>query len=177
MIKRLVTKLGEVLYPLSSGPAKNIKYGVLLDDLIVKGLSKSDQTGEKHLQDFILDRIKVNENNAVSFFAPIKNPKLKTGFEVKVREAKVINQLKEEKQALGLLVAKEISPEEVYSYPLTTLLLALSDPCGKLQQSQKAPFRNYLISESKSTRKGVPTDAEWIYDGVAVVLAMPIKST
>ena len=99
----------------------------------------------------------MNENDAVSFFAPIKNPKLKTGFEVIVREAKVINQLKEDKQAFGLLVAKETSPEEVYSY----------------QQSQKTPFRNYLINESKSTRKEVPTDA----DGMAVVWAMSIKST
>ena len=84
------------------------------------------------------------------FSEPIKNPKLKTGLQVKVWEAKVINQLKEEKQTFGLLVAKEISPEEVYSYPLTTLPFVLSDLYGKLQQSQKAPF---LISESKSTRK------------------------
>ena len=91
------------------------------------------------------------------FFAQIKNLKLITGFEVKVREAKVINPLKEHKQAFGLLVAKEISLEEVYSY----------------QQSQNSPFRNYLINESKSTRKEVSTDA----DGMAVVWAMPIKST
>ena len=111
------------------------------------------------------------------FFAPVKNPKLKTGSEVKAREAKEINQLKEDKQVFGLLVAKEISPEEVYSYPLPTLPFALSDPSGKLQQSQKAPLRNYLVSESKSTRKEVPRDANWIYDGMAVVRAIPIKST
>ena len=79
MIKRLVTKLGEVLDQISSGPAKNKKkYGVLLDDL------KSDEIGEKHLQEFLSNRIKLNKNDAVSFLAPIKNPKLKTGFEVKV---------------------------------------------------------------------------------------------
>ena len=47
------------------------------------------------------------------FSAPITNPKLKTGLEVKVRKTKVLNQLKGGKQAFGLLVAKEISPEEV----------------------------------------------------------------
>ena len=92
-------------------------------------------------------------------------------------QAKVINQLKEDKQEFSLLVAIEISPEEVYSYPLTTLPFALSDPSGKLQQSQKAPFRNYLISESKSTRKEVPTDADWLYDGMTVPRAMSTKST
>ena len=48
MIKRLVTKPGEVIDPLSSGPAKNITSGVFLDDLIVKDLLKSDEIGEKH---------------------------------------------------------------------------------------------------------------------------------
>ena len=51
MIKRLVTKLGEVLNPFSSGSAKNNNFGVLLDDLTVKGLLKSDQIGKKQLQD------------------------------------------------------------------------------------------------------------------------------
>ena len=57
------------------------------------------------------------------------------------------------------------------------LPLPLSDLSGKLQQRQKAPFRNYLISESRSKWKGVPTDTDWIYDEMAVVRAMPMKST
>ena len=89
---------------------------------------------------------------------------------MKVQEAKIISQLREDKQAFGLLAAKEISSEEVYSYPLTTCPFALlSDPSDKLQQSQQAPFKSYLISEFISTRKEVPTDADWIYDGMAVV--------
>ena len=48
MIKKLVTKLGEVPDLFSSGPAKNIKCGVLLDGLIVKGLLKSDEIGETY---------------------------------------------------------------------------------------------------------------------------------
>ena len=61
----------------------------------------------------------------LAFFAPIKNPKLKTELNVKVREAKVINQLKKDKQAFGLLVAKEISPEEVYSKPTNNTSLCI----------------------------------------------------
>ena len=64
---------------------------------------KVDEIDEKHPQYFILKRIKINENDVVSFFAPIKNLKLKTRFEVKVREAKeVINQLKEDKLTLHI---------------------------------------------------------------------------
>ena len=84
-----------MLDPFSSEIAKNIKSGVLLDDVFVKGILRSDEIGEKHLQDFALKRIKVNENGTASFFSTMKNAKLKTRFEVKVREAKVINQLKE----------------------------------------------------------------------------------
>ena len=171
--ENMIKRLGEVLDPFSSGPTKNIKSGVLLDNFIVKGMLKSNETGEKHLHNFILKRVKVNENDAARFFGPTKNPKLKTEFELKVREAKAINQLKEDKQAFGLLVTPE---EEVYSYPLITLSLAFNDPSGKLHQSQKALFRNYLISESKSTRKEVSIDADWIYDAMAVVRATPIKS-
>ena len=68
----------------------------------------------------------------------MKNSKLKTGFEVNLWEAKVINQSKEDKQTFGLLIVKEISPEKVYSCPMTILPFALSDPSGKLQQSIKA---------------------------------------
>ena len=59
---------------------------------------------------------------------------------MKARKPKVINQLKEEKQAFSLLVAKEISSAELYSYPLTILSFALSGPSGRLQQRQKDPF-------------------------------------
>ena len=75
-----------MLDPFSSEIAKNIKSGVLLDNVFVKGILKSDEIGENHLQDFALKRIKVNENDSASFFGTMKNPKLKTRFEVKVEK-------------------------------------------------------------------------------------------
>ena len=72
MIKRLVTKRGELLNPLSLGPTEYVKPGLLPDNFIIKGLLQSDEIGEKCLQDFIL-----NETDSISFFAPIINPKLK----------------------------------------------------------------------------------------------------
>ena len=88
-----------------------------------------------------------------------------------------MNQLTEEKQAFGLLVVKVISPEETYSYLLTTFPIALSGSSGELQQSQKVPFKNDLISESRSTRKEIPTDADWINDGMTVVQSLPVQFT
>ena len=54
MIKRLVSKLGVILDPFSSGLAKDIKSRVSVGDLIVKGILKSDEIGEKHQQNLIL---------------------------------------------------------------------------------------------------------------------------
>ena len=88
-----------------------------------------------------------------------------------------MNQSTEEKQAFGLLVVKVISPEETYSYLLTAFPIALSDSSGELQQSQKVPFKNYLISESRSTRKEIPTDSDWINNGMAVVQSLSVKFT
>ena len=53
-----------------------------------------------------------------------------------------------------------MSPEEIitHSYSLTSLPLALSDPSVKLQQSQKSPFRIYLMSEYKAMTGEPPTE-------------------
>ena len=79
-----------------------------------------------------------NQNDAACFFAPIKNPKLNTGLELKVRKTKVINQLREGKREFGLLVAKEISLEKLCSYLPTTLPFGLSDLSGNLKKFEKS---------------------------------------
>ena len=61
------------------------------------------------MQDFTLNRIQVNEYGVLKFFAPIKNSTLETVLEVKVRETRILSQLKEDKQTCGLLVGKEMS--------------------------------------------------------------------
>ena len=44
------------------------------------------------------------------FFTPIKDPKLKAVvLKIKVQEAKIINQLKEDKHSFTLLAEKEVS--------------------------------------------------------------------
>lgn len=127
--------------------------------LLLQALFQSDEIDEKYLQDFIL-----NEKAAISFSVPIVNlAKLKVWLEVKLWKAKIINQLKEDKLGFGLLVGIKMSAEEIYSYSLTSLPLALSDHSVKLQQSQKAPFRIYLMSEYKAMTAKNPTETETLY--------------
>ena len=45
-----------------------LKPGVLLDGSIIKSLKQSDKIDKKKLQEFILKRMKVNENGVASFF-------------------------------------------------------------------------------------------------------------
>ena len=69
--------------------------------------------------------------------------KLLTGMEKK--EADALSILKEDHHAFGLLLAKAVSTEEAFQFPVTTLALSLATPEGKLRQSDEAVLRNYLI--------------------------------
>ena len=64
--------MGRYYIHLVQDQQKSIKSGVLLDNLTVKGILKSDEIGERHLQDFISKRIKVNKNDAVVSLRQLK---------------------------------------------------------------------------------------------------------
>ena len=69
-----------------------------------------------------------------------------------------------------------MTPEDVHSYPLKSLPLASRDLSGELPQSQKAPYRNYLISKSKYMRYEALTKANLIYDGMTLVWTLSLKT-
>eukprot|EP00795_Rhopilema_esculentum_P015673 gene15673-6963_t len=80
----------------------------------------------------------------------LKRLKLRTGVE-KVKETPTaISVLTEDQQAFGILVAKAMSLDKAFSFPITTLPLGLATPDGTLWQSDKASIRNYSINESKA---------------------------
>ena len=98
------------------------------------------------MQNFVLKGIKVNGNDAISFFRPIKNLNLITGLKNKVQDVPIRNKLKKDKQASDSLIGKEMLPEEIHASLLRPLPLALSGHFGKLQKSVNDSFKNYLIS-------------------------------
>lgn len=85
-----------------------------------------------------------------------------------------MNVLKEDRQALGLLVGKATSP---HSYPLTTVPLALATPERDLRQGSKAALRNYLVEESASGCDEPPDRGHWLIDGMAAVKSIPFQQT
>ena len=52
--------------------------------------------------------------------------------EVKKKTSKAISALKEDRQALGLLVSKYADKKAAFHYPLTLHSLGIADPNGKL---------------------------------------------
>ena len=94
---------------------------------------------------------------------------MKTGLEKVKPPVKIINFLKEDKQAFGLLVGKAVSPDEAHSHPLTTVPLALACSKTDLRQTEKSPLRNHLIQGAQSLGTQSPLRACWIYDAMAVV--------
>ena len=160
----------------------HIKSGAVIDDTIVHGLLRSNETGEALLKTFIDERLISTGDERGSIFKPVKNPMIKTGLQKPKKVEKAVNVLKEEKQAFGLLVGKSTTAEEAHSFPLTSVPLALASPEGTLRQSNKSGFRNHLIEEgnaveyfcyhviedSHCSMKSVPSRGDWIIRSVTV---------
>ena len=148
-IVSMVQRLERYLNPFDEQPARNIKTGKVIGEKIINGLLNSSILGENLFLEFINKRLLPSEER-IDFFSPIKNPKLETSLKKKKQKPKVINVLKEDKQAFGLLVGKTTSLLEDHSYPMTSIPLTLTSPNGDLRQGLKAALRNYSISESNA---------------------------
>ena len=175
-IVSMVQRLERYLNPFDEQPARNIKTGNIIGEKIINGLLNSSILGENLLLEFINKRLLPSEER-INFFSPIKSPKLETRLKKKKQKPKVINVLKEDKQAFGLLVGKTTSPYEDHSYPLTSIPLALTSPDGDLRQGSKAALRNYSISESNALSSVPVQKTKWIVDGMSVIRSMQSRLT
>lgn len=176
-VESMVEQMSRYMDPFASGVARHIKTGEAIPEDVVKGLLHSTQLGETLLAKFIDERLKMEGDDRVSFFKAITNQKIKTGLEKPKKFQKVVNILKEEKQAFGVLVGKATTAREAHSHPLTSVPLALSTEESCLRQGAKSVLRNHIIEETKAEQDEPPTRAEWLIDGMAAVQAVPPKST
>ena len=150
-IVSMIQQLERYLNPFDEQPVRNFKTKQVIEENIIKGLLSSSILVKSLFLEFINKRLlppeveinqRVPPNPLADFFSPIKNPNLKTGLKKKKQASKVINVLKEDKQAFDLLVGKTESLLEARSYPLTSVSLALAFPDGDLRQGLKAALRN-----------------------------------
>ena len=145
--------------PFQPGPVTNIVTGKEIDSSVIDGLLSAADKGDVQYTKFVEDRL-INESK--SFFDTITKNKINTGIEKKKTRSKKVDILLEEKQAFGVMVSKCNSKEEAFSCPMTSLPLSIANPDGFLYSSDKAKFRNDLISDAQSEQ--ALTDAIWIID-------------
>ena len=108
------------------------------------------------------------------FFHPINENNLKTGIKSgKKSKNEVVSALQEGCQVF--IVEKSLSLDEAFSFSLTTVLLSITFPDGKLRQSEKASFRNYIIKQSDTLHTIPPKDIAWCIDGMAFISCLNPK--
>eukprot|EP00794_Sanderia_malayensis_P001132 gene1132-488_t len=164
----MVEKLKTYPNPVS-GPARLISSGIELQPVTVEGLLQARSIGEEMHNAFYSDRL-ISCN--VDFFEPVKKSGIKTGLEKKKKTGKVLSVLKEDRQALGIIVEKCHNKRDAFSHCLTTYPLAIATTDGKLYQpGSKAKFRNYIIEEADASIMSPPLQATWIYDAMATIRA------
>eukprot|EP00794_Sanderia_malayensis_P006502 gene6502-7247_t len=147
-VTAMVEKLKTYPNPFS-GPARLISSGIELQPVTVEGLLQARSIGEEMHNAFYSDRL-ISCN--VDFFEPVKKSGIKTGLEKKKKTGKVLSVLKEDRQALGIIVEKCHNKRDAFSHCLTTYPLAIATTDGKLYQpGSKAKFRNYIIEEADAS--------------------------
>ena len=170
----LVEKLCTYSNPFE-GPAHTLATGVQIAPEIVTGLLTARSTGEEMHRKFYSDRLLSPE---IDYFQPIKRSNIKTGLEKKKKTTKALSVLKEDRQALGLIVSKCQNKREAFCHCLTKYPLAIATPDGKLYQpGSKANFRNHLIKQAEANVMSPPRGGTVIYDGMAVIRASKPAAT
>ena len=75
----------------------------------------------------------------------------------------------EDLQPFGLIVAKSVSMEEAFAYPITYIPISIAEPDSKLRQSDKASFQNYLMKEASATLTVCPKKVVNYPIGVVII--------
>ena len=94
---------------------------------------------------------------------------INTGLKKKKNIPKAVTIIKEDRQAFGLLLSKEMDLSEAFQYPITSVSLSIATPDSQLRSGPKYLFGNLLINESKAETNISPENAIWIYDGMALM--------
>ena len=174
-VRKLKSKLDAYgIDPFDDKKPKSIITGLEINEEVAKDMLNVDKVGKALFSSFVNERLVKGEK---SFFDPIKRTNLKTGIVKKKKSPKAIEVLKEDCQAFGIIIAKCISMEEAFKYPITTFPLSIATTEGMLRQGEKASLRNFLISQSSGVCEKPPTNAAWIVDGMAAVRSFKAKQT
>ena len=171
-LKNQLAKYG--VDPFDKCPPKCLSTGVQIDEIVVRDMLNAPSIGNELFKTFVEERL---QRSGKGFFDPIKRVKLRNGIEKKKVIPKAVTLLKEDRQAFGLVVAKSVSLQEAFKFPITSVPLAVATTEATLRQSDKASLRNYLINECNSISEDPPKNCSWFIDGLAAVRSLQPKKT
>ena len=103
----------------------------------------------------------------VKFYTSIKKNKLNTGIKKIKRSRKAEGCLKEGCLAFGTFIAKALTLEEAFQYPVNSVPLSTVMLYEDLCQSGKASLKYFLVINSYVTTNCIPEKASWFLDGLA----------
>ena len=93
------------------------------------------------------------------------------------RSRKAEDILKEDCQAFGTIIAKALTLDEAFQYPITSVPLSIATLDGDLRQSEKAFLRNFFIKNSNATTKCIPEKAPRLIDDLANIQSLKSKDS
>ena len=160
--------------PFSDDKPRSFATGVEIPSNIVDDMMGAAKLGSKQYENFTKECLVIGSKG---YFEPIARNKVCTGIEKKKKAPKAVQILKEDRQAFGLMVSKSVNMEEAFNYPITTVPLAIATTECSLRQSDKAHFRNHLISASQSCTDSIPEHCAWFVDGMAAIRSMKPRAT
>ena len=131
--------------PFSEDVPKAFSTGTEIPKEVLDNILKAAEIGDAKYKAFVKERL---VDGTESFFDPIKKNSLNLGISKKKKKLKAVEILKEDKQAFGLMVAKSVTMEEAFKYPITSVPLSIATTECTLRQSNKSQLRATLVEIS-----------------------------
>eukprot|EP00794_Sanderia_malayensis_P001829 gene1829-2054_t len=163
----------------SKHPAKEVQDCILcITQPAINSLTSLEASRDFCANSHVMARLRKELKDRTLIKTRSSHKELMAGMEKKKEVPKATSVLKEDHQALGLLVSKCPDKKDAFSYPLTTYPLAIAMPEGILNKpNTKHLFRNHLVEVSDALKHSAPSSAANIYDAMAVIRAISFQQT
>ena len=112
---------------------------------LIKGLIEAGIIGDKSHNAFVQERL-VEEKKS---FDPINNFQLTTGLQSKKAKPKALSVVKEDRQAIEVILGTNTDLSEALKYPIATAPLSIAKFDHTLRRGSKGNLRNFIVNESQ----------------------------
>ena len=158
----------------SNDAPRHLPTSKFIESAIFSDILRVPELGLSQYKAFINDRL---IKGTVKFYSLIKKNKLSTGIKKMNRSRNAEDILKKDCQVFGTIIAKALTLDGVFQYPITAVPLYIATLDGDLRHSEKASLINFFISNSNVTTNRIPEKVPWLIDGLAALQSLKSKDT